>query len=303
MKKNLHDIMKHKWLYAFLLPSILILFIFKYLPMLGNIIAFKDYSINTGIIDSPWVGLKHFKYLLFESSEFWGVFKNTIIITFYRIIVGFPAPIILALLLNEIRLIRAKKVAQTIVYLPHFISWVVIAGIFQFLLTVNGGPVNTVLGMFGAEPIPFLQSKEWFRGILVGSSLFKEAGYGTVIYMAALTGIDQQLYEAAKIDGANRWKCLLKITIPGIMPTAVIVLIISVGSTIRTGFEQVLLFISSPVFEVGDILQTYVYRTGLQMGRFSYASAIGMFESIIALVLILTTNKIAKSMREEGGLW
>jgi len=244
-----NDVRKNKWLYIFLLPGITFLFIFKYLPIFFNIIAFQDYNIASGIkglFTSRWIGLENFKYIFLESGDFWKVFRNTFVLSIYRLAWGFPAPIILALLLNEVKRIRFKKITQTIVYLPYFISWVVI------------------------------------------------------IFMAALSGINEELYEAAGIDGAGRWKKILYITIPQLTPTIIVVFILQVGNVIKGGVDQVLLLYNPMVYEVGDIIGTYVYRTGIREGRFSYSTAIGLFESVIAITLMIITNKLAKKYSEGG---
>jgi putative aldouronate transport system permease protein len=301
----LQDVIKNKWLYIFLIPGIVFLFIVKYLPIFYNVIAFQDYNVADGlkgIFTSKWIGFANFKYIFFESMDFWQVYKNTIILSVYRLVWGFPAPIILALLLNEVRKMWFKKLAQTLVYLPYFISWVVIAGMVQFMLSASGGAVNEFIKSLGKEPINFIISKDWFRTIIVAITIYKDVGYQSIIYLAALAGINEEQYESASIDGATRLKKIWYITLPGLMPTITVVLILQVGNIIRGGFEQVLLLLTPMVYDVGDIIGTYVYRTGIQEGRFSYSTAIGLFESLIAITLILITNKIAKRYGE-GGLW
>lgn len=298
-------ILRYKWLYIFLVPGIVYIFVFKYIPILWNIIAFEDYNIARGIVglvSSKWVGFKHFQYLFFDSLDFWQVFRNTVLLTLYRLVWGFPVPIILALLLNEVRKLWFKKIAQTVVYLPYFISWVVIAGMVQLQLSPSDGAVNEFIKQLGLEPVAFLQKKEWFRTVIVAVTIYKEAGYASIIYLAALAGINIELYESAAIDGAKRLQLIRYITLPGILPTIIVVLILNVGSMLRGGFEQVLLLYNPLVYDVGDIIGTYVYRTGIQEGRFSYSTAIGLFESIIAITLVLVTNKLAKKYGE-GGLW
>ena len=301
----LKDLKRNRWLYMFLVPGILFIFVFKYFPIIWNIIAFQDYNIAdgiSGIFTGKWVGFKHFKYLFFETYDFWQVFRNMALIALYRIVWGFPAPIILALLLNEVRRMWFKKLAQTIAYLPYFISWVVVAGMVQLILSPSEGAVNELIKMLGGEPVAFMQRKEWFRTILVSITIYKEIGYGTIIYLAALAGINSEQYESAVIDGAKRLQTIRYITIPGILPTMIVVLILQVGSILRGGFEQVLLLYSPVVYEVADIIPTYVYRTGIQMGRFSYSAAVGLFESVLAVSMILVTNKLAGKYGK-GGLW
>lgn len=297
-----NDVRKNKWLYIFLLPGITFLLIFKYLPIFFNIIAFQDYNIASGIkglFTSRWVGLENFKYIFLESGDFWKVFRNTFVLSIYRLAWGFPAPIILALLLNEVKRIRFKKITQTIVYLPYFISWVVIAGMVQLLLAGDGA-VNEILKALGMEPIKFMISNNWFRTIVVASTIYKEIGYASIIFMAALSGINEELYEAAGIDGAGRWKKILYITIPQLTPTIIVVFILQVGNVIKGGVDQVLLLYNPMVYDVGDIIGTYVYRTGIREGRFSYSTAIGLFESVIAITLMIITNKLAKKYSEGG---
>lgn len=304
-KSLLQYIIKNKALYLMLLPSIILLTTLKYLPIFWNVIAFQDYQMGDGlkgILTSPWVGFKHFNYAFFESLDFWLIFKNTLVLGALQIVWGFPAPLILAILMNEIRVTWFKKVTQTIVYLPHFISWVVIAGMVQLLLAPDGGAINTIIKSFGGEPIAFLQLNEWWRTVFISAGIYKEVGFGTVIYLAALAGVNEELYESAAIDGANRFKMITKITLPSIIPTIIVLLILRVGSIISINFEQVLLLYNSLVYDVSDVIQTYVYRTGIQAGRFSYATAINLFQSVIALTLVFATNKISKKFGE-GGLW
>jgi len=301
-KKSIWEtIFRQKWLFIMLIPGMTLLIIFKYIPMYGIIIAFKDFNIVKGIWQSPWVGLDNLKYL-FRSQDFYIILRNSILISLYRLLWGFPAPVILALLLNEVRHIHYKKAIQTILYLPHFISWVVIVGIVYNFLSPSTGIVNHIIKMFGREPIAFLQKEEYFRSILVITDIWKEAGWGTIIYLAAITSIDENLYEAAIIDGATRLQRVLYITIPGIMSTIVVLLILRSGSILRNGFEQIFLMYSPLVYDVADVFETYTYRVGLQEGRFSYATAVGMFQSIVGLILIWTTNALARKY-DVGGLW
>jgi len=300
-KSLLEYIFRNKWLYIMLIPGITLLIIFKYIPMYGITIAFKDFNVVKGIWQSPWIGLENFKYL-FRSRDFFIVLKNSILISLYRLLWGFPVPIILALLLNEVRHIYYKKAIQTILYLPHFISWVVIVGIVYNFLSPSTGIVNHIIKMFSGQPIAFLQKEEYFRSIIVITDIWKESGWGTIIYLAAITGIDQDLYEAAIIDGASRWQRVRYITLPGIMSTVVVLLILRAGSILKNGFEQIFLMYSPLVYDVADVFETYSYRVGLQEGRFSYATAVGMFQSVVGLILIWITNVFAKKYGE-GGLW
>ncbi|AIQ74955.1 MULTISPECIES: ABC transporter permease subunit [Paenibacillus] len=291
---------KNKYLFLLLAPVIIWYTVFAYGPMYGIQLAFKDYFIRDGIWGSPWVGFKHFEYLFTASPDFWKIIKNTLIISFYHIIFGFPAPIILALLFNELRFSFFKKVAQTISYLPHFLSWIVIGGILITLLSPNSGVVNYIIQWLGFDPIYFLGSEKYFRFTLVMSGIWKEIGWGTIIYLAALASIDSQMYEAAVLDGANRWKQTLFITIPSILPVIAILLILRVGSVLDAGFDQVLTLYSPAVYGVADTLDTYVYRIGLQNFQFSLTTAVGLFKNVVGLILVLFANFITKKMGQEG---
>lgn len=301
-KMSLGQYMKeHYWLYILLLPGIVYLIIFNYIPMYGIVLPFIDYNMVKGFAGSPWVGLENYAYL-FKSPDFLTVFKNSVVLSMIRLAFGFPAPIILALLINEIRKLWYKRIVQTVVYVPHFVSWVVIAGIVTNMLSADGGSVNYIIKLFGGTAINFLIEPKYFRSIIVISEIWKEAGWGTIIYLAAMTGIDPQMYEAATVDGAGRFRQMLSITIPCIVPTMIVLLVLRMGSILNNGFEQVFLLYSPSVYEVGDVLETFSYRLGLMEGRFSFASAVGMFQSLIGLVLIVVTNKIANKS-EGGGLW
>ena len=292
---------KHYWLYIMALPGIIYLIIFNYIPMYGIVLPFFDYNMAKGLSGSEWVGLENFKYL-FQSPDFFRVFKNSLVLSLMRLIFGFPMPIILALLLNEIRVRWLKKTIQTVVYIPHFVSWVVIASIVTNLLSADGGAFNHILSYFGVGPINFLIESKYFRWIIVFAEIWKECGWGTIIYLAAMTGIDTEFYEAAMVDGASRFRQITSITIPCIIPTMVVLLVLRMGNILQNGFEQVFLLYSPSVFEVGDVLETFAYRLGLMEGRFSFASAVGMCQSIIGLVLIFSANKLAKKI-EGGNLW
>lgn len=288
-------------LYFLLLPGIVYYFIFNYIPMYGVVIAFKDFSVVRGIWQSPWIGFQNFAYL-FQSNTFYEVFRNSILISFYRLFFGFPAPVLLAILLNEVRRTGYKRVIQTIVYLPHFISWVVIAGLIYNFLSPSRGILNYLIKSLGGSAQPFLQMSEYFRGIVVVSDIWKNVGWGSIVYLAAMAGIDPELYEAAIIDGATRVQRIRFITIPGILSTVVVLLILRTGYIMRNGFEQIFLLYSPLVYDVADVFETYTYRVGLLEGRFSFATAVGLFQSLIGLVMILVTNKLAKTYGE-GGLW
>lgn len=293
--------LKTDWrLYSLLLLPLLYFAIFKYIPMAGNVIAFRRFRPGSSIFGDEWVGL-HYIRMLIEDPKFWEVFWNTLILGGLTLAVTFPLPIVLALMFNELRSNKFKRIAQSISYLPHFMSIVIVAGI-VLQLTSLSGTVNQILSSVGSDPIPFMQQAEWFRPIYVTSEVWQTVGWGTILYLAALTTIDPQLYEAARIDGANRWKQMWHVTIPGITPTMIVLLILNIGTFMAVGFEKVLLLYNPAVLETADIIATYVYRIGIASGNFSYATAIGLFEALIGLVLILTANGIAKKL---GGnsLW
>lgn len=289
------------WLYIFLMPGFIYLFIFNYFPMYGIIIAFKNFTPVKGIMGSPWIGLDNFQYL-FKSADFLLVLKNSIVLSFLRLAWGFPAPILLAIMLNEVKNIHFKKGVQTIVYLPHFISWVVVAGMVSMFLAPSGGILNKFLEIFGAKPVAFLTEPKYFRTVLICSEIFKEVGWGTIIYLAAMTGIDPEIYEAALIDGASRIQRILYITIPGISTTIVVLLVLRMGSILRNGFEQVFLLQTPLVYSVSDIFETYTYRVGLLEGRFSYSTAVGIFQSVVGLIMIVVTNKLSEKI-SDSSLW
>ena len=284
-----------------LIPGLASLILFHYIPMYGISMAFQDFNVVKGFFKSPWVGFDNFAYLL-KSREFYAILRNSILISLYRMFWGFPVPIILALMLNEVKNIYYKKTIQTILYLPHFISWVVIVGIVYNFLSPSTGIINHIIKSFGGEPIAFLQEEKYFRSILVISDIWKGSGWGTIIYLAAISGIDESLYEAAIIDGATRMQRIRYVTIPGIMSTIIVLLILRSGSILRNGFEQIFLMYSPLVYDVADVFETYTYRVGLREGRFSYATAVGMFQSIVGLILIWTTNRLSRKFGE-GGLW
>ena len=289
---------RYRTLYIMLIPAILFLIIFAYFPMYGILIAFKDYYVNRGILRSPWVGFEYFQKI-FQDPVFWRVFRNTVIISLQRFITGFPAPIILALLLNFIRMERFKKTVQTIIYLPHFISWVVISSIIFTLLSENG-VVNSLLLMFQGTKVDFLTNPAYFRPILIISGIWKEVGWGTIIYLASLSAIPAEQYEAAVIDGAGRLKQTLYITLPSMVPVIVMMLILNAGTLVSSNFDQVFNLYNPMVYEVGDVIDTYVYRIGITKGNYSVATAIGLFINVINLVILVTVNKVSKKATGTG---
>ncbi|WP_019533910.1 ABC transporter permease subunit [Paenibacillus ginsengihumi] len=293
------DLVKDRWLYLMALPGILYFVIFKYVPMYGLIMAFQDFKPHLGFSGSPWVGFKHFQRF-FGEEQFWMLFRNTSLLAVYNLIFFFPLPIVLALMLNEVRRERFKRFVQTLVYIPHFVSWVVVVGIFYILFTTEGGLVNEIVYALTGEKIPFLLAPEWFRTMIVSQSIWKEVGWGTIIFLAALAGVDLQLYEAARMDGAGRWRQLWHITLPAIRSTIVILFILRLGSFLDSGFEHIFLMLTSTNREVGEVFDTYVYIKGLTQAQFSYSAAVGMFKSAVGLVLVLGANWLAKRFGEEG---
>ncbi len=284
------------------MPGLIFFVLFKYAPLYGEIIAFKDFRIMDGIWGSEWAGLKHFDRL-FNDRDFWIILRNTLLLNLYSILFVFPAPIVLALLLNEVRSHWFKRSLQNMLYLPHFISWVVLGGVIISILSPSTGLVNIVLSkVFGIEPIYFMASPFWWPIVFTLSSIWQTAGWGTILYLAAMGNIDPQLYEAAKIDGASKLRQIFHVTLPGIRGTIAILLILQMGKVMDVGFEQVFNLQNSAVFSVADVISTYVYRMGLLGAQYSYATAVGLFQGIIGLILVLLVNKAIKSMGE-GGLW
>ncbi|RAV11903.1 ABC transporter permease [Paenibacillus contaminans] len=300
-RQLLVDIRKDWDLYAALIPGIVFLLLFKYTPMYGIVIAFKDFNIFTGIADSEWAGLKHFARL-FTSADFMEVFRNTLIISLYKIIFLFPLPIMMAIMMNELRHLAFKRTVQTIVYLPHFLSWVIVGGLFLDLLSVNGGLVNKLIVSLGGEPIRFFLDSDIFRSVLITSAGWKEIGWNMIIYLAAMMGIDQQLYEAAKMDGAGKWKQTIHITIPGLVPIITLMFILRLGAILEAGTEQILVMYNPSVYNVADVIGTYVYRVGLGEQNYSFSTAVGLFESIIAFVLIIGGNWLTRKYTQSG-IW
>lgn len=283
------------------IPVIAYYLIFKYAPMYGVVLAFKDYSIRKGILGSPWVGFTVFEEL-FATHTFVRAFRNTVIISLLRWVFGFPMPIILALMLNELKNLRFKKTMQTISYLPHFLSWIILTGLFTQLLSPTNGPINYIISLLGGKPIYFLADNAWFRSTMVITGIWKEIGWGSIVYLATIAGIDTELYEAAECDGATRWQKMFRITLPLMKPTIVILLIMNCGSILEAGFDQIFNFYNSAVYETGDIIDTYVYRRGIGDMEYSISTAVGLFKNVIGFILVTGTNFIAKRLGE-GGIW
>lgn len=295
------QIVYHRSYYLLLLPGILYFIIFHYIPMWGVSISFLDYHPIKGLSGSEWVGLKHFA-VLFRSPDFWEVFRNTILISLLKIIFGFPAPIVLALLLNELGGRYFKRFIQTVAYLPHFLSWVIFGGIMVLILSPSSGIVNHIIKSLGGRPIFFLANQKWFVFVLVVSAIWKTAGWGTIIYLAKLSSIDPSLYQSAMIDGANRWQQVRYITLPCMLDLIVVMFILRVGHILDAGFQQILILYNPAVYDVADVFDTFVYRVGLTQLQYSFATAVGLFKSAVGLALVLMTNKIAKSFGDLG-IW
>jgi putative aldouronate transport system permease protein len=300
-KRLKKKISKDRYLILLVSPVILYYFIFHYIPMYGAIIAFKDFSPGQTILSSPWVGFRWFLDF-FKSIYFGRLISNTLILSGLSLIVSFPIPIIFALLLNEVKRKNLKRTVQTVSYLPHFISLVVMVGIMANFLSPTDGIINQLLVRMGMKPVDFMGEPVWFRPLYIGSGVWQSFGWNSIIYMAALTSIDPQLYEAARIDGCNRWKEMLHITIPGLMPTAVMLLILALGNLMNVGFEKIILMYSPATYEVADVISTYVYRRGILGAQYSFGSAVGLFNSVINFTLLLSVNRISKRYTQIG-LW
>ncbi|RAV20299.1 ABC transporter permease [Paenibacillus contaminans] len=290
---------KNRWIYAMLLPGVVYFAVFKYLPMWGVLIAFQDYQPFLGFLNSPWVGMKHFERF-FAEPAFWMLFRNTLLMALYNLLFFFPLPILIALLLNELRSKWFKNVVQSFLYVPHFISWVVVVGIAYIFFTTEGGLINELIVSLGGSKISFLMSQEWFRPLIVSEMIWKETGWGTIIFLAALAGVDMQLYEAARIDGAGRFRQIWHVTLPAIRTTIVILLILRLGHFLDTGFEQIYLMMNAMNREVAEVFDTYVYNAGILQGQFSYTTAVGLFKSVVGLILVVSANHLARKAGEEG---
>ncbi|WP_256761022.1 sugar ABC transporter permease [Cohnella sp. WQ 127256] len=290
---------RERYLFLLLMPGLLYFILFRYIPMLGNIIAFQDFSPFRGFLQSNWIGFQHFK-TIFSDQEVIRVLWNTLLLSFLQIGFAFPVPIILAIMLNEIKNERYKRIVQSIIYLPHFLSWVVVIGIVTIFLKTEG-IVNRLLdSLLGIDPISFLQQPGWFMPLIILEVIWKEAGWGTIILLAALSGINPSLYEAAVVDGANRWRQIWHITLPALRSTIVILFILRLGTVLDSGFEQIFLMLNPFTMDVGNVLDTYVYFKGIQQADFSFGTAVGLFKSLIGLILILVANRMAKKFGEEG---
>lgn len=288
---------KQRWqMYFMLLPLVMLYVIFRYIPMGGLVICFQDYNIFKGILGSPWVGFDNFSKL-FRSSDFITIFKNTLEISLLKIAFGFPAPILLALMLNEIRSVHYKRICQNIYYLPHFMSWVIIAGLCFDVFSLNG-VINQVVQFFGGEPIFFMSNPHWFRVILVVSDIWKEVGWGSIIYLAALAGVDMQLYEAASLDGASRYQQVIHVTLPSILSTVAIMFVLRMAGILDAGQDQILMMQNPLVRASSEIIDTFVYKQGLEKAKYSYSTAVGLFKSVIALGLVMVSELLSRKAEE-----
>lgn len=297
---TLRDLRINKYIYIMLVPVVAYYVLFYYVPMYGLQIAFKDYSPGLGMWGSDWVGFRYFNDF-FNSYYFWRLLRNTLLLSFYELLFGFPASIILALLLNELRSSRLKRFVQTVTYMPHFISLVVVAGMLVDFLA-RDGLINNVLSWFGAEPVAFLRESGWFRTIFISSNVWQSVGWGSIIYLSAMSGIDPSLYEASRVDGASRWRQTLSVTLPGIMPTVVILLILQIGHFMSVGTDKILLLYNSSTYETADVIGTFVYRKGILESNFSYSSAVGLFNALINFTLLVLANAISRRT-SENKLW
>ena len=288
------------WLIMLIIPFLYYV-VYRYVPMYGVIIAFKDFSIARGVFRSEWVGLKWFLQF-FRSYYFFRLLRNTFLISLYSFVFGFPVPIIFALMLNEVRFGGYKRVVQTISYLPHFISMVIVVGMMVNFLSPTGGLVNVAIERLGGEPISFMSETRWFRALYVGSGIWQTFGFGSIIYLAAIAGINLELYDAAEADGCTRLQKIRHITIPGISSTIMILLILRMGRMLSVGFEKILLMYSEATYEVADVISTYVYRRGIISGEYSFATAVGLFNSLVNLVFLTLFNRLARKYSETS-LW
>jgi len=297
-KKLQAHLAAHGVLYLLALPGIIWLIMFRLVPIAGSIIAFQDYSVFRGIAGSPWVGLKHFRNL-FAYGEFYTILRNTLVLGLYTVIFLFPIPIIVALMINEVKNHALKRSTQTLLYLPHFFSYVIISGFF-FSLLGSGGLFNQIRQFIGLDTKLIIQHREYFRTIVTMAAIYRDTGWGTIVYLAAISGINPELYEAAIIDGASRFRRVISITIPSIMPTVLVLLLLRIGEFLNLGFDRIYQFLTPMTYSVGDIFDTYVYRVGIAGARYSQTTAVGLFQSLIGLILILGFNSIVKRIKGDG---
>jgi len=295
------NIRRNYELYLFILPVVVIYLVFKYYPMYGVQIAFKNFTASMGIWGSEWVGFEHFQRF-FDSYNFWSIMENTLLLSVLSLVFGFPMPIIVALMLNMVMRERFKRFVQTVIYAPHFISMVVLVGMMHVFLSPNSGIVNHIITFFGGEPIMFMASDAWFRPLYILSGIWQETGFSAIVYLAALAGVNPELHEAAIMDGANKWKRIFHVDIPGIMPTIIILLVLALGNIMSVGFEKAFLMQSDLNYSVSNIIPTYVYEQGIQRAQYSFSAAVGLFNSVINVILLVTVNYIARKLTENS-LW
>ena len=299
-REPLLAVLRRDWmLYAMLAPALLWFLIFMYQPMVGLQIAFKDFSAFKGMAASPWIGFEHF-YTLFGNDQFLRAVQNTLTISFYSLLLASPMPILLALMINEVQTQSLRKSVQTVLYLPHFISVVIMAGIVIAVLSPTSGLVNNALAALGFDKTYFLTRPEWFRSIYIGSNIWKEAGFDSIIYLAAIMGINPALYESAQVDGATRMQMMWRITIPSILPTIAVLLVIRLGNILEVGYEYIVLLYQPATFQTADVISTYIYRQGVQGARYDLAAAAGVFNAMVALVLVLGANKLSRRITRTG---
>ncbi len=297
--RTLVKMWNYKWIYLMLLPVMVYYIIFKYIPMYGITIAFKDYNVFKGVLESPWCGLEVFQKIL-GNKNFWEAIKNTLLLNVLTLLVSFPLTIIVSLMLNEVVSAKFKKVTQSILYLPHFISWVVVAGIATNLFSMQGGTVNHILNTLGIDSVPFLSDNAWWVFTYVICNVWKEIGWGTIIYLAALTGVDESLYEAAYLDGATKFQRLIYITLPSIKSVIVTMLILQISKMMTIGLDAPLLLGNKKVMGVSEVISTYTYRLGIERAKYSDSTAIGLFQSVINIIILFAADKFAKAIGEDG---
>jgi putative aldouronate transport system permease protein len=301
LKRRSHYWQRTWMLYLMLVLPMAFFAMFRYRPMVNIVIAFKDYNIFQGVWQSPWVGLKWFAQT-FGSRDFYNALRNTLVLNILDLIMGFPAPIILAIILNELSFKAYKRVTQTVAYLPHFLSWIIISGIAAQLFAPSGGVINIMLGKLGIGPINFLMEKGMWIGTYIGLGVWREMGWGTIVYLAAITGINPELYEAAEVDGAGRWRKIWHVTLPGIRPTIVVLLIMNMGRILGSEFDRPYTMANPTVMQVADVISTLVYRVGIRSSQFSFTAAIGLFQSVVCVLFLIAANTIAKKTGERG-IW
>jgi putative aldouronate transport system permease protein len=299
LHRLLRNMWRHRWLYFLLIPPMTYYLVFRYIPIYNAQIAFKDFFALKGVEGSPWVGFQHFE-TFFKSFYFTELIVNTITFSTAKLILGLPIAIILALAIHESRFLLFRSLVQTVTYLPHFLSWVIMLGLLLSLLSPSSGMINEAIKAAGGNPVPFLTSTAWFRQVVILSDIWKDTGWSTILYLAALLGINPDLYEAAEVDGASRWRRIWHISIPGIIPVLVLVTLLRLGNILDAGFNQIFILYSVPVYSVGDIIDTWVYRSGVLDFQFSLATAVGLFKGVIGLILILVANQVSKRVAQQS---